>query len=615
MEPAGSSTRQGRVRCLALLCCALIGLQALPPAEAQSARAPSVGPTVPAGSVVARLDRGSVALGETVSLTVIATDVDGELDTQVLEQVFDIVGRSRSSQVDVINGVRRDRNSWVLELSPRRIGVFTVPPVTVGRVTSDLQTLEVTEAPTAGERLVFLEASVDESSPWVQGQVVMTLRVFQAIEFLDAALGEPRAEGLRVQRLGEDRRARETRDGREYDVIERRYTLFPQRSGPITIDPVALDVSVPVDPERVRGFFTESRRVLRRTEPIELQVRGRPPGSTGWWLPARDVTLEAAWSGGDPALSVPAGADAATRVGVPLTRTLTLRALGAMQTQLPGIEPPTLSGASLYAEAPERVEGASDAGVLTEQRIAWAVVPEQAGTLELPATTVTWFDTVAGRERTASLPATRLHVEPAAASTVPAPAAPSGSDTGPESDVAGVLDGSDALPNSVETVASGDPAWRWLTLAVLLGWALTAFAWWRERRRGARRPVAAEAASVATGPDVRKALDVVRESERSDSPARLAAAVLGWARTRWPQQPPSSLPALAARLPDTSTATALLALDNALYASGTGEAMPPGARNLAERLDRAAGKVPVEPFAPGRGGRAREHGSGGLPEL
>jgi len=603
---------------LACACCA-----ALPaPARAQSAGTPlsPEATSVPAatGSVVARLDRASVAVGETVSLTVIATGVKGQLDTRALEQVFDIVGRSRSTQVDLINGVRRDRASWVLELSARRIGLFTVPPVTVGGVTSDLQTLEVTEAPEGGERELFVEARVDETSPWVQGQVVLTLEVFQAIEFIDASLGEPQADGLRVQRIGEDRRRRETRDGREYEVTERRYALFAQRSGPLRIEPIALDATVPVDPGRVRGFFTPSRRVLRTSEPIELQVRGRPPGSTGWWFPARDVSLSAAWSGTDPTLAVPAGSDAATRVGVPVTRTLTLRALGAMPTQLPGIEAPAVTGASLYDEDPAVSEGASEEGVLTEQRIAWAVVPTEPGTLELPATSVAWFDTVAGRTRTASIAATRLHVAPAAVAGTgtgsPAPAALAPADRGgdgPERDGAGAGSAATALAAGARPDGSIAAYWRWLALAAVLGWALTAAAWWRGRVvRDERRNGAAE---VRAGLDGARALQRVRSAaERGDSCAGLAQAVLAWAHAHWPEAPPASLPMLARRLAGSPAAETLLALDAALYARTAGGPLPPGIDRLADQVEAAIDSPYPGPADPARTGG----GTGGaLPDL
>jgi len=601
-------TTAGPTVLLALACACCAALPA--PARAQSAGTPlsPEATSVPAatGSVVARLDRASVAVGETVSLTVIATGVKGQVDTRALEQVFDIVGRSRSTRTDLINGVRRDRASWVLELSARRIGLFTVPPVTVGGVTSDLQTLEVTEAPEGGERELFVEARVDETSPWVQGQVVLTLEVFQAIEFIDASLGEPQADGLRVQRLGEDRRRSETRDGRTYEVTERRYALFAQRSGPLRIEPIALDATVPVDPGRARGFFTPSRRVLRTSKPIELQVRGRPPGSAGWWFPARDVSLSAAWSGTDPALAVPAGSDAATRVGVPVTRTLTLRALGAMPTQLPGIEAPTVTGASLYDEAPAVSEGASEEGVLTEQRIAWAVVPTEPGTLELPATSVAWFDTAAGRTRTATIAATRLHVAPAAGVGTRSPATTALVPADRGGDGAGAGSAVTALAAGARPDGSIAAYWRWLALAAVLGWALTAAAWWRGRVvRDERRTGAGE---VRTGLDGARALQRVRSAvERGDSCAGLAQAVLAWAHAHWPEAPPASLPMLARRLAGSPAAETLLALDAALYARTAGGPVPPGTERLADNLEAATG--PADRTRTGGGA------DGALPDL
>ena len=167
--------------------------------------------------------------------------------------------------MQILNGERRSTVTWVLEIAPREVGVFTVPAVTVGGVESELVTLTVTEAPSGAARDVFVEAVVDTRTPWVQSQVLLTLSVFRAIDIIDGSLGEPAGDGLDVRALGDDTRREEERDGRRYLVVERRFALFPQRSGRLVVEPIALTVSVPTDPTRVRGFFAPTRRLTRRT--------------------------------------------------------------------------------------------------------------------------------------------------------------------------------------------------------------------------------------------------------------------------------------------------------------------------------------------------------------
>lgn len=513
------------------------------------------------GSVTAQLDRPQVSIDETVTLTVTATDLEGELDSSSLEREFDVVGRSRSTQVDVLNGVRRDRASWVLELAPRRLGLLTVPPVAVAGVLSSPLTLEVV-APAAGSsRDLFVEAEIDERSPWVQSQALLTVRVFQAVDFIDAGLSEPRGDGMRIERLGDDRRGRATRDGREYEVTERRYAVFAQRSGSLTIEPVALDATLPLDPNRVRGFFTPSRRVVRRSEAIELDVRAQPANSSGWWLPARalsiDGTLRAA---GEATTAEESDRTIEAQIGVPLNRIFSIRALGVTGSQLPALEPPDIDGAAVYAEPATLSSSVEERGVVSEQRHSWAIVPQRSGWLELPPVTVDWFDAIAGVPRTAELPAERVWVADDSSSVAAAPPADAIA-VAPVGDVA-----SDTGIASVPVSGPVGSRWpMWLSLAALAGWALTALAWGLRERRLRRRTVATASTADRSDPSIGAALAEVERLEQGEQPLELARAALSWAQARWPDRPVRSLREAAARLDDAAAADSLLALDRHVY--------------------------------------------------
>ena len=527
--------------------------------------------------------------------------------------------------MQITDGVRRSTVTWVLEIAPREVGVFTVPAVTVGGIESELVTLTVTEAPTGAARDVFVEAVVDTTTPWVQSQVRLTLRVFRATDIVDGALGEPAGDGLDVRALGDYTRREEERDGRLYTVVERRFALFPQKSGPLVIEPIALTVTVPTEPVRVRGLFAPTRRLTRRTRPIELDVRPRPGGSSGWWLPASEVTLEEGRGARD--------ANGEARVGEPLTRTVRLRASGVLDAQLPDLTTPDVDGLAIYADDPRRASDIGPDGIESTLTLSLAVIPERPGTFELPPVTLDWFDVDAGRVRTASLPARTLTVLPGENA-----AAPSGDPD--EADDAALAatssdrngegapdDGPDAAlvaPDAVPDIAFGDgspgdeggsvPArWQTLALAAFAGWALTGVALVAalRRRSGARDPATAAATGgtdrADASDDVRGARSRVERNARSGDVPALARAVLARAASRWPEDPPRSLVALVRRVErdgaadDEALARTLVRLDAAVYGGASVDAaeleidaLP---ARLEQALERAAGDAP-----PGTGG-------------
>ncbi|MGQ7843347.1 BatD family protein [Granulosicoccus sp. 3-233] len=581
-------------------------------------------------SVRGELSASTITRDESVTLTVTAVGVDGELDSSALDKDFDVVGQSSSRQIrTVVNGSNQPVTvslvTWTLELLPRDVGVFTVPAVTVGGVSSQLLSLTVNEIPTGGRRDVFVEASVDSRSPWVQSQVLMTVRVFQAIEIVEGGLSDPAGADIQVQRIGKDSYSTEIRDGREYRVTERRFALFPQKSGTVAIDPVVLSVSVPSDDKSSLGFFSPTRKLTRQSDAITLDVQARPSSGTAWWLPASAVQIDNDWSDdvGNAA------------VDQPLTRTITLRAAGVLDAQLPDIRIPAIEGVSLYAEEPTRAMGVNERGLVAEQTIKWALIPQREGELVLPELSIEWFNTDTGTIETAVLPEERIQVGPSLATTAQATAAvgadSAGSDTLARNDTAGApeavadtaagpastdvaiaggsaaslnpgasptptADGAAALvtgsDSAVATMAvdqmpgsasvPGQQAnagelrpWRLATLLLLGLWVLSVGLFWWWRRRWLRGPVggrdAEPGALSAIGQGVRKTrqklapLADVEACCKADDPAALRTALMAWAARQWPRQPPLTLTDLAQRLNDGPARESLALLDAVLY--------------------------------------------------
>ncbi|MFK7996334.1 MAG: BatD family protein [Granulosicoccus sp.] len=574
-------------------------------------------------SVRAELSSSTITRDESVVLTITAIGIDSELDASSLSKDFEVIGRSSSRQISTVIGSNNQAMNtsvvtWALELLPIGEGVFTVPSVKVGNYETQLLSLIVNAVPKGAKRDIFLEASVDNTTPWVQSQVLMTLRVFQAIDIVDGGLNEPAADDLVVQRLGDDTRTREVRDGREYSVTERRFALFPQKSGDILIDPVTLSITVPADPNRVRGFFSPTRKLTRLSDAITLNVQARPPSGSGWWLPAQNVSLQAQWQ----------GEKQTAQVDQPLTRTIIMRAEGVLDSQLPQINIPAIDGLSLYAEDPKLSMSAVDSGLVAEQRINWALIPQRGGTLTLPAISVEWFNTLTGERETAELSSETIEVMAPDTTgsnqnpvSTPDGASSDGLTAGlsadtalraePESQVLSPPESTqnDSLKASninltndrVVTLETALQRWQLLAYIVIALWMLTVVAWllWRKRASGTL-PGSAASGEYPSRLSRQNGITALYQHHASFNGLEKACAqgdiseikhsLLEWSSRQWPADSPITLDAIQVKLPEGAARETLARIQAALYSEQGNAASKP---SLAADLNKLPGDLKV----------------------
>ena len=544
--------------------------------------------------VSARLDRVSVGSGETVQLLLQhegRTSKDPDLSP--LQQDFEVLGTSRGSSMQFSNGDFSAQVQLRITLSPKRSGKLPVPALewdgertpaltlTVGAGSSGSTASATQSAP------VFVTATVDKQQPYVQSAVVLTVQVHTDQPLYQASLDLPKSDELLVQTLGEDQQSRETRDGREFQVITRRYLLFPQRSGALTLDGVVLDAQV-ADRSRgsamdslfgnspLAGMMGASRPLRVRSEPIALDVRPRPAAAAGGtWLPARNLSLDEEWR--------PDGAR--VHVGEPITRHMRLSAEGLIAEQLPDLAQLMTLPDGLKAY-PDQAQTANDlqSGTLVgrrEQDV--AIIASRPGRYRLPELRLKWWDIMRDELREVVLPEHTLDILPAAGAI---PGAPEVSVPQPQA----VQDSDQLAPPPSPEPSDGTPSptagglWFWLSMLFAALWLLTLGAW-VVRSRGGRSgpqpspPMPAGRTSAAAS---RKAF---RDACRADDAPAARRQLLAWAQAHWPQNPPAGLNALAARLDDAQQKQLLQALDRAVYA---------GASWQGAALERALKALPGE---------------------
>ena len=574
-------------------------------------------------------------------------------DLSPLEKDFEVLGSQQSQRVSIVNGDVEQTRELEILLSPKHGGEIEIPALRAGDLATAPLYLTVRDgsagnaqgapgapsaasgagsAPASGDVAarvarngempgLFVDAQVDQAKPFVQGEVRYTVRVYDALGIREGALTEPSAKGVRIEPRGDTRTWEDVVGGRRYMVHEREFAAFPQSSGEVVIPPVVLQARVAEEPGRgrrsaleemfgdddemaqmfaqmQRGFggsildrmMGSGREVRVRSNPVTLDVQGRPGGAAqGWFLPATSVALTQSWSPAHPAF----------RVGESVKRTVTLRADGASATQLPEIAPADTAGVKQYAAKPETRATANGAELVQS----FDVLPTAAGTITLPRIEIPWWDTASNTQRTAVLPEETIEILPAAgdapqqAAQSPAAAASSASAASRTKSADAASTGAAAIASDakrsaasgasgaatsgdasdVRTFVSSHPTTTAGAAAALI--ALLGTSTWlvARRRREARGPVTPNAAHATTSAarantrtgvrvPARALVDGVHQACAANDARAVRDAIVAWGRAAFGDATSPSAAAIARRIGDPAFVRAVKSLDDSLYA-------------------------------------------------
>jgi hypothetical protein len=501
-----------------------------------------------AAEVLARLDRTQVVEGETVTLVLQTDDPSQSLeaDFSVLENDFLLLDRRSETQMSIVNGKQTAVVRLLLTLEPRRNGDLQVPALQFPGARTEPLLLNVEPAPelAPGDMPpVFIELALEpEDGPfYVHSQMSLTVKIFYQQNLTEATINPPAPEQASVRLLDEVPFPAE-RNGTRYRVLQRRYAIFPERSGTLVIPPMRLTGRlIERSSERLWQPSVRGRRVSQESESLTIEVLPRPEDFQGaYWLPARQLTLSQQVSDID-----------ALRVGEPVTRTVIIDAVGLEEHMLEEPVWPALSDARIYPDQPQGISRDDGQWVRGHKEFRYAIVPETAGELLLPEIQLDWWDTTSDQARTAVLPELRVAVAPSELT-------PSAS----------------RLPGGVSAVgqfaeldtAAGDAsAWR-MAAFVFAGLWLATLVWSWRRPPGQRRAASPQRDEPA-GTE-KELLRRLKQACQECNAGRARTLMRSWLRDHGPPQARGSIVEFAAGLDDPGLRAALQAFNASGYQEG-----------------------------------------------
>jgi len=471
--------------------------------------------TVSAVEIIASLDRNPVQITESFQLTFTATETpDDDPDFSPLNHGFEILQQSHRSNSSWVNGQSTKTMQWVLSLMAKQTGQILIPAIAFGDDVSQPASIKVTSTTVStqsNDKDLFLDVEVSTENPYVQSQVIYTLRLYRKVQLAQASLTEPAIANAVIEKLTEDKNYDTQVNGVAYVVTERQYAIFPQKSGVATIEPLVLtaDIVLSNSRQRFNGFFnrpaTKTKRISSKA--ITLDVLPAPDSfKANHWIPAEQVHIEEKWSGDITNM----------KLGEPLTRTLTLLAQGTTVAQLP-----ELLGISktrhlkTYPDQPTLKEKKSAEGIIAFREEKIAYIPSKPGSYILPAIEVPWFNTRTQQMEIARIP----EISVTATGSITNPVAP------PE-----IASPIPSIPASPEAISDRNVPtfWMWFSLFLASGWLITLFLFFKKPKT-----IAKETPATSQEISLKASLKQLKKACSSNDQLAAKTALLAWGRINY----------------------------------------------------------------------------------
>ena len=513
---------------------------------------------VNAANITATLDRNVVGINESFQLRLEADGNTGEPDFSPLQKDFDILDQAHSKNLSVINGVTSRQLVWNLVLMAKKVGELQIPAISFGNDKS--QAINIVAKQQADKSSVrdgmYLDLEADINQPFVQQQVVLTVRLFlRQGEVSSATLSELEVEGVDtiIERLGEDKDYQEIRDGLRWRIVERKYVVFPQQTGHMTVKPLTFSGHIR-NRSNIQGFdiFNQAptKRFVIRSESITLPVR-EPPASFGpGWLPAKTLTMEESW---------PERLEA--KVGDPITRQITIKAEGLTAAQLPELPIALPDGLRVYPEQAKLSNSGNRRGVVGTRIETIAIIPTEPGPIVLPEIRMAWWNVDKQQPELATIPSRTLEVASSVADSMQQTPTTS---AGVSEEELAQTESDNALGMESVQFESG-PWWPWVSLGFALMWLITIAVWVFDRRRN--QQVTVDIKNSNPRIDLKRTLTNLKQACESEDAAVTRDALLLWGAALWPDTPPRNLGQMASRCGE-PLSHSIRSLEQVLYGAG-----------------------------------------------
>lgn len=369
----------------------------------------------------------TVSVGTPFEVTVSITDGDrntGTLELETTDQVK-IVGSSRSTNVEMVNGNYSSQTAYIFQLHALAEGEIKLGPAhlrqgseTFNSNILELKATKAAEQPQASvpqatdNAAVLCRLTANKKTALIGEPITAKVTVLSRGQILQVSMEPPKFPGFIVKEIQNVSRRQETFNGAQYNVIEKSYVIIPSEQGTKSIEPVKVAFAVPVKQKSrhqglfedafFAGFFDQARIEQKTTLSNALPLTINP-------LPENQGQIEGVGEFNSFTAHI-------NKKEAHVNEALTLKLEVTGQGNLDQIVTPKLILPAFMkaydSKSTIKEDLASDyhGGKKTFE---YVIQIAQEGDAEIPSQEFTYFDTVSKATRTIKTPPISVHLTPA----------------------------------------------------------------------------------------------------------------------------------------------------------------------------------------------------------
>ncbi|MCD9539898.1 protein BatD [Photobacterium carnosum] len=408
-----------------------------------------------AAQAEATVSKNVVAVNQVFRLSIsVDTAINPDsIDFSVLSPNFAYGQPNASSSTSFINGALSRNTTWTLSLAAKKVGAATIPAFKIGSSQTTPITITVlkgsqTNNSATDQANVRVTAEIDKNILYVGESINYRVKILIGEQLSQASLSAPSGDGLAVSQVGQDAQHNIVQNGRRYLVITRNYQLTAEKAGKIIIQGSKFNGSAIRGANGFNSGITVP--VNEDARNITINIKPKPTAYKGLWLPTSDLQLQQTWQPQVSNLN-----DVTTKVGEPITRTITLRIKDVAQSNMPNVNLTYPDTVRIYNEKPEyRTENGYS--IMTLKQV---IIPRQTGKVTLPPLTINWWNTTTEKQQRSKIKGLTLNViaDPTANNQFSSPA---------------TITPPAATIHSAKTITAAG-IWPWTTLVFALLWLIT----------------------------------------------------------------------------------------------------------------------------------------------
>lgn len=363
-------------------------------------------PSIVFAKITVEVEPSTVRIDETVRLTLTndAANGSGVPNLVPLESNFTIVSTEQSMSYTAVNGQARAYSQWSILLRPKKTGILAIPAFKFGAEQSlPTQVVVLDETSTnqqkntinavVNDKIVVLEAEVSNAKPYINEEVIYTIKFYNNQRLINIDFRPPRVQDALLISLGEGRHYQTVYKGNRVNVEEQKYAIFPQKSGKLEIEPPSLNALI---------YDFVPTPINTEAKGINLQVlKAKDSIPADQFLPAKDLTISEHFS----------KMTESPKVGLPLTRTIIIKATATMAELLPKLDFINTKEFSVYPEKAKIKNEIKQGEIEATVTVPVTYILNKSGDVTLPAINITWFNTSTNEIAVATLPKKHILVE------------------------------------------------------------------------------------------------------------------------------------------------------------------------------------------------------------